>query len=129
MRGTMGQIQEQDKVETTAMYYSWGSMLRTVRAAADPAITGSSRGCRAEGALAVGDVDVDRRPGEHDGYRERKLFSQHFGFAPAAFQRMSSGFAADSPLEEDGFEPSVPLSGHRSHRDIKEAGCRSGISE
>jgi hypothetical protein len=29
----MGQIQEQDKVGTTAMHYSWGSMLRTVRAA------------------------------------------------------------------------------------------------
>jgi hypothetical protein len=28
---------------------------------------------------------------------------------PAAFQRMSSRFAADSPLEESGFEPSVPL--------------------
>jgi len=27
---------------------------------------------------------------------------------PAAFQRMSSRFAADSPLEESGFEPSVP---------------------
>src|SRR5215813_11840931 len=27
---------------------------------------------------------------------------------PAAFQRMSSRFAADSPLEEAGFEPLVP---------------------
>ena len=28
---------------------------------------------------------------------------------PAAFQRMSSRFAADSPLEGTGFEPLVPL--------------------
>ena len=28
---------------------------------------------------------------------------------PAAFQRMSSGFAADSPLEEARFEPPVPV--------------------
>ena len=47
-------------------------------------------------------------------------------FAPVATEGTGE---RDSPPEGTGFEPLVPPAGHRSRRGMKEAGCRSGISE